>query len=90
MVSLGSQVSFQASTPPPRPSFLDRERTVAAPGFSRWLVPPAAIAVQMCVGEIYGFSVFNIPLTRAIGISTSQSPVRTGVFPGRAGRKLIL
>jgi MFS family permease len=53
------------------PSFLERERTVAPPGFSRWLVPPAAIAVQMCIGEIYGFSVFNIPLTRAIGITKS-------------------
>jgi MFS family permease len=53
------------------PSILDRERTVAPPGFNRWLVPPAAIAVQMCVGEIYGFSVFNIPLTRAVGISRS-------------------
>jgi MFS family permease len=53
------------------PSLLDRARTVATPGFSRWLVPPAAIAVQMCVGEIYGFSVFNIPLTRAVGISRS-------------------
>jgi MFS family permease len=53
------------------PSFLDRERTVAPPGFSRWLVPPAAIAVQMCIGEIYGFSVFNIPLSRAIGITKS-------------------
>jgi MFS family permease len=53
------------------PSFLDRARIVAPPGFSRWLVPPAAIAVQMCVGEIYGFSVFNIPLTRAIGITAS-------------------
>ena len=53
------------------PSFLDRERTIASPGFSRWLVPPAAIAVQMCIGEIYGFSVFNIPLTRAIGITQS-------------------
>ena len=52
-------------------SFLDRERIVAPPGFSRWLVPPAAIAVQMCIGEIYGFSVFNIPLTRAIGITKS-------------------
>jgi MFS family permease len=53
------------------PSFLDRQRTVAQPGFSRWLVPPAAIAVQMCIGEVYGFSVFNIPLTRAIGITKS-------------------
>jgi MFS family permease len=53
------------------PSYLDRQRTVAHPGFSRWLVPPAAIAVQMCIGEIYGFSVFNIPLTRAIGVTKS-------------------
>ncbi|HEY5229163.1 MAG TPA: OFA family MFS transporter [Opitutaceae bacterium] len=53
------------------PSFLDRERTVAPAGFSRWMVPPAAIAVQMCIGEVYGFSVFNIPLTRAIGITKS-------------------
>jgi MFS family permease len=52
-------------------SFFDRSRTVAPPGFSRWLVPPAAIAIQMCIGEIYGFSVFNVPLTRAIGITKS-------------------
>ena len=52
-------------------SLFDRERTIAKPGFNRWLVPPAAIAVQMCIGEIYGFSVFNVPLTRAIGIRAS-------------------
>ena len=50
-------------------SILDREHTIAPPGYSRWLVPPAAIAVQMCIGEIYGFSVFNLPLSRAIGIT---------------------
>ena len=44
---------------------------MAGPGFSHWLVPPAAIAVQMCIGEIYGFSVFNLPLTRAIGVTRS-------------------
>ena len=52
-------------------SFLDRERTVAGPGYSRWMFPPAAIAVQMCIGEVYGFSVFNVPLTRLIGIKES-------------------
>ena len=61
-------------------SLLARERTVATPGFSRWLVPPAAIAVQMCIGEIYGFSVFNIPLTRAIGITRSL-PGRDWTIP---------
>ena len=46
-------------------NFLSREATVAKPGFNRWLVPPAAIAVHMCIGEVYGFSVFNVPLTQA-------------------------
>ena len=44
---------------------LSREATIAKPGFNRWLVPPAAIAVHMCIGEVYGFSVFNVPLTQA-------------------------
>ena len=48
-----------------RMNFLSREATVAQPGFSRWLVPPAAISVHMCIGEVYGFSVFNVPLTQA-------------------------
>src|ERR1035438_2123529 len=52
-------------------SFLDREHTIAPPGYSRWLVPPAAIAVQMCIGEVYGFSVFNLPLSRTLGITKS-------------------
>ncbi|MBN8248101.1 MAG: OFA family MFS transporter [Verrucomicrobia bacterium] len=51
--------------------FLDREATVAGPDFSRWLVPPAAIAVHMCIGEVYGFSVFNVPLTRLVGVTES-------------------
>lgn len=46
-------------------TFLSREATVAGAGFNRWLVPPAAIAGHMCIGEVYGFSVFNVPLTRA-------------------------
>ncbi len=46
-------------------SFLSREATIAQPGFSRWLVPPAAIAVHMCIGQVYGFNVFNVPLTQA-------------------------
>jgi MFS family permease len=49
------------------PGFLDRERTVARPGFNRWLVPPAALAVHLSIGEAYAFSVFKLPLTRLIG-----------------------
>ena len=52
-------------------SILDREHTVAGPGYSRWLVPPAALAIHMCIGQVYGFSVFNLPLTRVLGVSKS-------------------
>lgn len=40
-----------------------------SPGFDRWLIPPAALAVHLSIGQLYAFSVFNEPLTRAIGIS---------------------
>lgn len=52
-------------------SFLDRAHTVAAPGYSRWLVPPAALAIHLSIGQAYAFSVFNLPLSRLIGITDS-------------------
>lgn len=52
-------------------SRLDRERIIAGPDFDRWLIPPAALAVHLCIGEVYGFSVFNGPLTRLVGITQS-------------------
>jgi hypothetical protein len=39
-------------------SVLDKRRTIAGPGFNRWLVPPAALCVHLCIGMAYGFSVF--------------------------------
>ncbi len=53
------------------PSILARERTVAPPGFNRWLVPPAALCVHLSIGSVYAFSVFNLPLTRLIGGAAS-------------------
>ncbi len=50
-------------------SFLDRERTVAKPGFNRWLVPPAALAIHLSIGQAYAFSVFNKPLSKLVAIS---------------------
>ena len=49
--------------------WLDRESIVAKPGFNRWLVPPAALAIHLCIGMAYGFSVFWLPLSQAIGIT---------------------
>ena len=51
--------------------WLDKSRIVAKPGFNRWLVPPAALAIHLCIGMAYGFSVFWLPLSRAIGITSS-------------------
>ena len=51
------------------PGFLARERTIAGPRFNRWLVPPAALCIHLCIGMAYGFSVFWLPLSRAIGIT---------------------
>jgi MFS family permease len=46
---------------------LGRARAIAKPGFNRWLVPPAALAIHLCIGMSYGLSVFWLPLTRALG-----------------------
>ena len=54
-------------------SLLDRERTVAPRGYNRWLIPPAALAVHLSIGEIYAFSVFKIPLKDHFG--TGLTPI---------------
>ena len=51
--------------------FLAKERIIAGPGFNRWLVPPAALCIHLCIGMAYGFSVFWLPLTKALGITKS-------------------
>src|SRR5271163_1553303 len=51
------------------PGFLDPSRIIAGPGFSRWMVPPAALCVHLCIGQAYAFSVFNLPMTRLLGIT---------------------
>ncbi|MDI3396050.1 OFA family MFS transporter [Pseudomonas sp. V98_8] len=52
-----------------QPAFLSKERIIARPGFNRWLVPPAALAIHLCIGMAYGFSVFWLPLSKALGIT---------------------
>ena len=59
---------------------LDRERTIAPPGFNRWLVPPAALAIHLSIGMAYGFSVFWLPLARAVGIELPASAAAADVL----------
>ena len=51
--------------------FLDKERIIAGATFNRWLVPPAALCIHLCIGMAYGFSVFWLPLTKSLGITNS-------------------
>ncbi|HTO84699.1 MAG TPA: OFA family MFS transporter [Methylomirabilota bacterium] len=52
-------------------SILSKDRIIAPPGYSRWLIPPAALCVHLCIGQAYAFSVFNLPMTKLIGITDS-------------------
>jgi MFS family permease len=68
------------------PSFLARERIVARPGFNRWLIPPAALAVHLCIGQAYATSVYKTALVEhfdtsltAIGIIFSIAIVMLGL-----------
>src|SRR5262245_5229149 len=73
---------FQPIMPPPveaprqnphvpklAPGFFAKERIIAPAEFNRWLVPPAALAIHLCIGMAYGFSVFWLPLSQAIGVN---------------------
>ena len=53
--------------------FFDREHIVAKAGFNRWLVPPAALAIHLCIGMAYGFSVFWLPLSRVLSVATGTT-----------------
>jgi MFS family permease len=66
--------TFEGATD--QPGLLEKERIVAQPGFNRWLVPPAALAIHLCIGMAYGFSVFWLPLTKAI---TETDPSCTSI-----------
>ncbi len=62
---------MSASSTGVTPGLLARERIVARPAFNRWMVPPAALCVHLCIGQAYAFSVFNLPMTRLVGITQS-------------------
>jgi MFS family permease len=73
-------------------SALDRKHTVAPPGYNRWLIPPAALAVHLCIGQAYATSVyktslvknFNVSLT-AIGVIFSIAIVMLGLSAAVGG-----
>jgi MFS family permease len=52
------------------PGLLSKERIIAPPSFNRWLVPPASIAIHLCIGSVYAWSIYNPALIRALGVVT--------------------
>jgi MFS family permease len=62
--------------------FLQRERIVAPPGWSRWLIPPAALSIHLAIGQAYAWSVFKAPLEKGLGISgvASALPFTLGII----------
>lgn len=74
-------------------SLLDYDRTIAPPGYSRWLIPPAALAVHLSIGQVYAFSVFRNPLVErfdtsltAIGVIFSIAIVMLGLSAAFGGK----
>jgi len=43
--------------------FLHKDNSIAGSGFNRWLVPPAALCIHLCIGQAYALSVFNLPMS---------------------------
>ncbi|GAA0634997.1 OFA family MFS transporter [Sporichthya brevicatena] len=64
--------------------FLDRERTIAPPGWSRWLIPPAALSVHLAIGQAYAWSVFKKPL-EATMLTDSDHPGTLSALPFQLG-----
>ncbi len=73
-----------AAAAPPRS--VPMQRITAGPGFNRWLIPPAALAIHMCIGQVYGTSVYRDAIQvhfeashTAIGIIFSLAIVMLGL-----------
>lgn len=52
---------------------LKKEHIVAGDDFNRWKVPPASIAIHLCIGSVYAWSIFNPPLTKEFGVVAASS-----------------
>ena len=55
------------------PSLLSRDRIVAPPGYNRWRVPAASVAIHLCIGSVYAWSIFNPPLTKVLGVASAAA-----------------
>ncbi|HEV7123572.1 MAG TPA: OFA family MFS transporter [Rhodanobacter sp.] len=73
-------VTGNTGIPTARSGFFARETTIAGPRFNRWLVPPAALAIHLCIGMAYGFSVFWLPMTKLVVGADAVTCAKLGFF----------
>jgi MFS family permease len=52
---------------------LKKEHIVASDDFNRWKVPPASIAIHLCIGSVYAWSIFNPRLIKEFGVVAASS-----------------
>ena len=52
--------------------FLSKERITAPPNYNRWRVPAASVAIHLCIGSVYAWSIYNPSLTRVYGVVASS------------------
>ena len=52
---------------------LSKERIIAPADYNRWRVPVASVAIHLCIGSVYAWSIYNPPLTRVYGVVTSAA-----------------
>ena len=51
---------------------LSKEHIIASPDYNRWRVPLASIAIHLCIGSVYAWSIYNPSLTRVYGVVASS------------------
>ena len=52
---------------------LSKQRIIAPPDYNRWRVPVASVAIHLCIGSVYAWSIYNPPLTRVQGVVASAA-----------------
>jgi MFS family permease len=57
----------------PLARLLAKDRIIAPPGFNRWKVPPASVAIHLCIGSVYAWSIFDPALTKTLGVVTAAA-----------------
>ena len=50
-----------------------KKHIIAEPGFNRWRVPPASIAIHLCIGSVYAWSIYNPALIKMHGVVASAA-----------------